>query len=1400
MRQVRILLGFIILLSLVRCSTHDPQQMHPDFFVDEEGAVISQLLSDRILSLAVDSRYLWVGTDRGLSRYDKAGGRWSNFTVKDGLAHNHVLSIALDGLQVWIGTRDGVSRYEISTSTWTRYMPRDGLAGREVSSIAVDSRFIWFGTPNGLSRYDKETNSWARKREEDGLAGDFVTQIVIDDDYIWVGTENGVSRYDKLTDSWNNYDKDSGLIDNSVTAIAADEDSVWFGTENKGLSRYDQRNSEFVRAYTKRDRLTSDQINALAVDGTSLWLGTADSGVQRYILSVNTWREYTAETGLSSNHITAIAADGNVVWFGTYEHGLVRYDLRHETWRIYNEIKALSDNDVKDIFLTEESVWVATRSGLNQAIYLESAGNSTILNWRTLSKAEGLADNYVTTVVKVGEDLWAGTPRGLGVRRGNEDRWRFFTTKDGLAHDFVTCVAWEPANRATEGNEQGERTEEWKGGKDNNTPYASQSHHASRFTHHVSRLWIGTRAGLSTYEPQNQKWNTHPSKLQISGWINDIRLDDNFVWIATTDGLVYHNRSAGVSGKLTKKDGLPSAVINTVAIGRDSVWIGTLSGLAQIDKSFITPHVSRPDMSKIVVPTHRDSALRNARDFGFHNNVRAIVVDDDTIWIGTPLGLAKYDTTEDLWTHYTRENTNKGLASDNVKTISKDGDKIWVGTIAGVSCFDKTTSKWSKHVAATTTEVLHSNWVSKLAEDGDGLWFGNWKDSTAGAIVRYNGQTDTFRFFSKEDLPLKSIERPITRIHALTVGKNEVWVGTNGGVLRYNKATDMWHHYTTAEGLPNNEVWTIVLDDPHLWTAHVGGVVSRYSLETDVWQTYEIVPSVEWSNIGTIAVDPRYVWVTTVWEGIKRYDKLTDQWSSITEAHGLGNNETNDLLVDGDFIWVTGWGDASRYDRRTKEWEIFSSQRVLSDVNFGIDKGLDGVWLSYSGWGGDGAIASKYHNTTDSWTTLKLPQMEGVEFDRTKQVVETVDAVWFAADEQGLARYNKAAKDWTFFSKENGLASNDLIEYSLVVDDRYAWLGTAGGLSRYDLKKEIWTTFSRSPLTRTLRESKVYAIAAEARYVWLATTNGLHRYDKQTDRWFAPRLKEEDDERDGTPSVTCLAIDEKYAWLGTNKGVLRYDKAGDRWETYTVENGLPSNTVRDLDVRGYDLWISTDRGVATFNRLSDDPNAWESHTQALEVKGMSDDKQYAQTLLSDDVRCVAVGEEMVWFGTDKGTCQYDREKKTWEALSTDVSVLDEIGPGSAEDPDNREIQRNLLDTSVIVIDGKDIWFGTGKGATKYNLESGDFVTYTRSDGLASDVVTSIALNGEAIWFGSADAGVTRLDRTTGDWRIFNIGDGLLHNRVEAIALDGDQLWFGTEQGLCRYNQATETWTSYAEDQ
>ena len=1349
MRHVNIILGLTLFLSAMSRTTHDPAQPHLEmFFEDREPITTNQLLSDHVSSLAVNSGHVWVGTDRGVSHYDKAERRWNNFTIKDGLANNDVLAIALDGGEVWIGTSGGVSRYNSETKEWTRYMPHDGLADREVTSIVVDSRFVWFGTPKGLSRYDQETNSWTRQRKVDGLAGDKVKKIVVDGKYLWVATETGVSRYDKLTDSWNNYDKNSGLVDDHVSAIAANEDVVWFGTADKGVSLFDVRNSEFVRTYTKRNRLTSDQIRALVVDGTSLWLGTADSGAQRYILSVNAWRQYTTEDGLPSNHITAIAAGENVVWFGTHEHGLARYDLRSETWTRHGEIRALSDNDVKSLLATNTKVWVGTRDGLN-----EFTTDKSLPDWRTISKANGLADNYITSVAASGDTLWVGTPQGLGVRNGTE-KWQFYTTKQGLADNFVTCLAWDKLH---------------------------------------AQLWVGTKAGVSTYHPYTDSWNSHPRELENLGWVNDILLTEGFIWIATSDGLIYFDQSTESSSKLKHVDGLLGNWVNAISFSGDSLWAGTRLGLVRL-KDLSDPQGTQSPHPPTIATLGKSSRKLDTRfevEFPLpvpnfarlvtHSNVVTVESDGEEIWLGTPNGLARYDLNADRWTVYTRERTNSKLSANNITAISATETDVWIGTIGGVSRFDKTTEQWTKHVASKTTEVLRSNRVGRLAKDGDFIWFVNWRETTGGAIGRYHRDADIFRFFSEEDLPLQTSAPPITLVHGITVDENVVWFATNAGILRYDKVNDTWWHYTMQDGLPNNEVWSITLDGKHIWTLHIGGVVGRYSIEENRWRYWEISPSAVWSVLGEIAVDRQYAWVSTAWEGIKRFDKSTGEWQTFAERDGLGHSETNDIFIDDNYVWITAWGDVSRYNRRTEEWKSFSDDRVLSNVTFGIYAGIDGLWMLYRWLNWGEPVASKYHYSTQSWSKLKTPRINrGRNTDYNQwlgspmQLIETPDNVWIATHGSGVARYNKASKDWRFFTDETGLASNWLIEDSMEVDDDYVWVGTEGGLSRYDKKKEFWTTFNRSPMAETPSPRKVYTIAAEDRYLWMGTPRGLHRYDKRKNQWTHQQY-----EGDWNRGVKSLTVDEKYLWLGTDGGMRRYDKAADRWEEYTKKNGLPSNIIRDVDVEGYDLWVATDDGAARFNRLSDDPNAWETHSHALEIKAMGDSQKYARTLLSNDLRCVTMTKDSVWFGTDKGVCRYDRENHTWEPLSTKAGL-------------------NATDISTIATDGDNIWFGTNRGVTKYDSVSGDAVNYTPLDGLASHIVTCIAVSGTEIWFGSPNEGATRYDKSTGKWKIFNTVDGLIHNRVEAIAFDGEQIWFGTELGLCRYDRKAGTWTSYAE--
>jgi len=94
---------------------------------------------------------IWAGTwGAGVSRF--GNGRWSSFTVADGLAGNVVYSIAQDSTGVyWFGTNNGLSRYD--GEQWRTYSTNDGLPGADVYAVVVTSdNEIWAGTRGGVVR------------------------------------------------------------------------------------------------------------------------------------------------------------------------------------------------------------------------------------------------------------------------------------------------------------------------------------------------------------------------------------------------------------------------------------------------------------------------------------------------------------------------------------------------------------------------------------------------------------------------------------------------------------------------------------------------------------------------------------------------------------------------------------------------------------------------------------------------------------------------------------------------------------------------------------------------------------------------------------------------------------------------------------------------------------------------------------------------------------------------------------------------------------------------------------------------------------------------------------------------------------------------------------------------
>ena len=94
-----------------------------------------------------------------------------------------------------------------------------------------------------------------------------------------------------------------------------------------------------------------------------------------------------------------------------------------------------------------------------------------------------------------------------------------------------------------------------------------------------------------------------------------------------------------------------------------------------------------------------------------------------------------------------------------------------------------------------------------------------------------------------------------------------------------------------------------------------------------------------------------------------------------------------------------------------------------------------------------------------------------------------------------------------------------------------------------------------------------------------------------------------------------------------------------------------------------------------------------------------------------------------------------------------------------------------------------IWAGTwGAGVSRF--KDGVWTSFTTADGLAGNVVYSIAQGPDGVyWFGTNN-GLSRYDGDT--WINYGVHEGLLGSDVYAIVVTpNNQVWVGTKRGVTR---------------
>ena len=572
------------------------------------------LAHPNVRALVLDGYDLWAATERGVSHYDFVADEWQTFTRKDGLPSNDAYALAIGipftsgrklnfrtpvtNHQIWVGTELGAARYDKASGTWTTYTIDDGLPDKEVWAIAIDGVHVWFGTNKGVAVLNTELDRWTWYTVDDGLVDNKVTAIGVTDDYIFLNTPKGATIYDKKLGSFSEFTEIEGLPSETVKSTDSARQYIWFGTAG-GATLYDWVSDLPDDLFTQRDGLGSDDVQSVKVDGDMVWLGT-DSGLSMYNWKTNIWKHFkkapklgkeTQALGLISHNIKSIASDGDFLWVGTRE-GLSRYDKVTGQWKT---MQLRGNPSVRQIAVEGRYLWLGTPKGV------------IIYDKTTETIAEFYPDYAPVRDIDIeGDMVWITTPTQIAIfnRERYGDHW---TTLMGA--EIKDFVAGEPprvkrlkenlgildctslvrvSNTAWFGRARGiavYNVGRQKSEKNVPFPDSLKKQKATDFAFDGQNAWVGTREGLYRYNLKTKQWQQFTDADGLcSNHISTLAFDftngsNPALWVGTADeGISRYDLKTGEWTTFTMKDGLSDHNIRDIIVDDRYVWFGTFSG------------------------------------------------------------------------------------------------------------------------------------------------------------------------------------------------------------------------------------------------------------------------------------------------------------------------------------------------------------------------------------------------------------------------------------------------------------------------------------------------------------------------------------------------------------------------------------------------------------------------------------------------------------------------------------------------------------------------------------------------------------------------------------------------------------------------------------------------------
>ncbi|RVU41125.1 sensor histidine kinase [Rheinheimera riviphila] len=565
-------------------------------------------------------------------------------------------------------------------------------------------------------------------------------------------------------------------------------------------------------------------------------------------------------------------------------------------------------------------------------------------------------------------------------------------------------------------------------------------------------IWLtSTNSGLLRYDGYN--FSEFPlltaSEMQHLGHqdVGVLLIDrENNIWAGTWGyGL---SRIDALTGQLSryvvdKNSDQGIAGMQVQALFQDRagyLWIGTTGGLNRLS----------PDgkMSRIGA-ANSAQPLKHQRIWSLQQTA------DGTVWIGTAEGLHCWHEQTGLCpVALPYPNAATGSRDNEIRALTTSQNTLWIGTRLGLFSLDATTGNITPVPVA---ESMTTPIINHLLFDSDG----NLLLGTYNGLFRYNPQQRKFLKFRKQDSLL-----PTVNVRSMFIDRTGVlWLGSRENGLFYARHSASAFSSLTSllPGEPAGDlgftVTAVFSEGDVLWLGSAE-YLYRIDRKLETMQRYQTS-----GRVNTIRRDPQGQVFAATDVGLFRYDPPSDALQRIDQPFTLAkarNDNVRDLVINeqGQF-WLGLWGEGVLYwDPATQQSQLLLREMIQQKVGDAVQalyQQGDFLWVGtrYSGLFqltiSSGAIR---HLSADQASGLVLPSQD-------VQCVEKgpADSILICT-EQGLVVYQPQTLTQQLWDGRSGLLTHNIVGAHTDADSN-VWLLSAKGLTLKPAGSSRFITFTR---------------------------------------------------------------------------------------------------------------------------------------------------------------------------------------------------------------------------------------------------------------------------------------------------------------------------------------------------